>query len=151
MIGIVKSCLRKSYYQHLLDYVDLLTALYSIADTVNSRPLTYVSSDEVLATLAPNYFLRLRSSGQDNNPVQICNLRKDLSGRKVREIWEHITGVIENFWNVFQKHYLTFLREKHMSHPSNRGSLALVPMVNQVILLKEPGEPRSNWKLERII
>ncbi len=100
----------------------------------------------------PNHFLRLRSSGQDNNPVQICNLRMDLSDRKVREIWEHITGVIEKFWNVFQKHYLTFLREKHtVSYPSNRGSLALVLMVNQVVLVKEPGERRSNWKLGRII
>ncbi len=43
----------------------------------------------------------------------------------MREIWEPITEVIENFGNVFQKHYLTFLREKHIvSHPSNRGSLA---------------------------
>ncbi len=42
LVGGVARCFRKSYYQHLLDYVDLLTALYSIADTVNSRPLTYV-------------------------------------------------------------------------------------------------------------
>ncbi len=70
----------------------------------------------------------------------------------IREVWEHITGAIENFWIIFQKDYLTLLRKKHMlSHPSPRGSLAIRPTVGQVVLVKEHVEPRGSWKLGRIL
>ncbi len=63
----------------------------------------------------------------------------------------HITGVIENFWIIFQD-YLTLLCEKHMLlHPFPRGSLAIRPEVGQVVLVKEPGEPRGSWKLGKIL
>lgn len=68
LIASVKYCLRKSFYQHLLDYVDLQTAIYSMADTINSRPLTYVSSDEIISSLTPNHFLRL---GAFEMPIEI--------------------------------------------------------------------------------
>ncbi len=135
LIGMVKSCPRKSY-QHLLDYVDLLIALCNIADTINNRPLTYVSSDEFLSALAPNHFLRLRTCGYAVKRVQIRHFRTDFSGRRIREVWEHITGVIENFWIIFQKDYLTLLSEKHMLlHPLHRGFLAIRPTVGQVVLV----------------
>ncbi len=45
LVALIKTCLKKTCGILLLDYVDLLTALCRIADTINSRPLTYVSSD----------------------------------------------------------------------------------------------------------
>ncbi len=129
-----------------------LTALYSIADTINSRPLTYVSSDELLSPLTPNHFTRFRSSDA-NLPINVNNnTRTDYTGRNVRELWGHVTGVIENFWNVFKNHCLTLLRERYVrSHTSDRGSLAQIPKVNQVVLVKEPGEHRASWKLGKIL
>ncbi len=125
---------------------------YNIADTINNRPLTYVSSDELLSTLTPNPFLKLRTCRYAVKRVQIRHFRIDFSGRRIRQVWEQITGVIENFWIIFQKDYLTLLREKHMlSHPSPRGSLAIRSTVGQVVLVKEPGEPRDSWKLGRIL
>ncbi len=88
---MVKSCLRKSSYQHLLDYVDLLNALYNIADTINNRSLTYDFSDKLLSAPTANHFLRLRACGYENKPVQIRHFQTDFSGRKIREVWEHIT------------------------------------------------------------
>jgi len=147
MIGIVKNCLRKSYGALLLDYVDLLTALYSIADTVNSRPLTYVASDEILTPLTPNHFIRLRTNSA-NSGFSVRNTRSDYTGRRVRELWERVNGVVENFWCVFHTSYLTSLRERHtISHRAVRGSLPLVPKVNDVVLVREHGVPRSQWKM----
>jgi len=151
LIGLVKNCLRKGYSQILLDYVDLLTALYNIADIINSRPLTFVSSDEVISALTPNHFIRLRPE-ESNVSVEVRNIRSTLSGRKLRDLWCQILGVVENFWCAFESQYLTYLREKHTrSHTSPRGSVSLVPQVNDIALVKESGTPRASWKLGRIL
>lgn len=60
LFSLVKNCLKKIYGLELLDNVKLRTALCQIEDTINSRPLTYVS-DELPTPLKPNHFLRLRT------------------------------------------------------------------------------------------
>jgi len=151
MMGLVKNALRKSYGAFLLDYVDLLMALYSIADTVKSRPLSYVLSEEILTPLTPNHFIRLRINSA-NSGFAVRNTRTDYTGRRVRELWEHLNGVVENFWGVFHSSYLTSLRERHtMSHKAIRASLPSVPKVNDVVLVKELGVPRAQWHLGKIL
>ncbi len=89
--------LKKSYGILLLDYVDFITALYRIMDIVNSRPLTYVSFDEMLMPLTPNHFLRLRNDiSSDLHMTVHCT--DSTAVHLVREC-HCITGIVENFWN----------------------------------------------------
>ncbi len=76
--------------------MDLLTALYGIADILNSRPLTFVSTDEVIVPLTPNHFLRFRTEALQTH-LQVRSNRNDSSARKFFELWEHIKVVIKNF------------------------------------------------------
>ena len=53
LVALVKNALKKSYSWVLLDYVELATALCHIEDTINGRPLTYIS-DKLLDPPPPN-------------------------------------------------------------------------------------------------
>ena len=57
MVGIVKRALRKSLGKAHLQTDQLSTLLTEIEVVVNTRPLLYVTSDEVACTLSPADFL----------------------------------------------------------------------------------------------
>ncbi len=150
-IGLIKSCLRKSYNVCFLDYVDLLTAVYGIANILNSRPLTYVSTDEVIAPLTSNYFLWFKTEALQTH-LDMWSDRHDSSERKFYELWKDIKGVIENLWSEFGTQYLTYLREKYKrSHVHPKGFLNIIPKVNDNVLVMEPGAPGCIWKTGRIM
>ena len=54
MVQEVKRCLRKALRNAKLDYDELHTVLVEIESTLNSRPLTYVSSDELDEPITPS-------------------------------------------------------------------------------------------------
>ena len=151
LIALVKTCFKKSYGNLLLDYVDLMTAMYQIMDTINSRPLTYVSSDEILSILTPNHFLRLRPVETDGS-LEVTTFRCDSSARKVTKLWGHTKSTVENFWQAFRSLYLTSLRETHSAyHSTTHGSVNFSPRVGVVVLIKEEGSPRATWQYGKIL
>ena len=57
MVQEVKRCLRKTLRNAKLDYDELHTVLVEIESTLNSRPLTYVSSDELDEPITPSHLV----------------------------------------------------------------------------------------------
>ena len=57
MIQNVKRCLRKTLQNAKLNYDELHTVLVEVEGTVNSRPLTYVSSDDPGEPLTPSHLM----------------------------------------------------------------------------------------------
>ena len=57
MIKSTKRCLRKIVGQAKLSYDELITALTEIEAVVNSRPLTYLSPEDLEEPLTPSHFL----------------------------------------------------------------------------------------------
>ena len=57
MVQEVKRCLRKTLRNAKLDYDELYTVLVEIESTLNSRPLTYVSSDELDEPKTPSHLV----------------------------------------------------------------------------------------------
>ncbi|VDP53444.1 unnamed protein product [Heligmosomoides polygyrus] len=55
----------------------------------------------------------------------------------------------EKFWNLWQQHYLTSLRDHRKITPRNRLSQC-TPAVGDVVLISDPVLPRNGWKLARI-
>lgn len=146
LVSLVKRSLKKTYGTQYLDYVQLNTALVQIENTINSRPLTYVSSEEILSPLTPNHFLK---PGDVNvsTPMEIS--AESLSSNRANLIsaWEKTKGVVEAFWEAFRSNYLLSLRERHCAiHHPPKGSLPFVPQKGDIVLIKEPSKTRINWK-----
>ena len=57
MIKSVKRCLRKIIGRARLCYDELLTALTEVEMIVNSRPLSYVSTEDIEEPLTPSHLL----------------------------------------------------------------------------------------------
>lgn len=57
LIKSVKRCLRKMIGQAKLTYDELSTAVIEVEAIINSRPLTYVSSDDLDEPLTPSHLL----------------------------------------------------------------------------------------------
>ena len=57
MVRSTKQCLKKIIGQAKLSYDELLTALTEVEMVLNSRPLTYVSANNLEEPLTPSYLL----------------------------------------------------------------------------------------------
>ena len=57
MIQSAKRCLRKTTGSARLTYDELLTSVTEVEMILNSRPLTYLSADEVEEPLTPSHLL----------------------------------------------------------------------------------------------
>ena len=54
LVGMVKSCLKKSIGREKLSFTVLLTVLFEVENVLNNRPLCFVYDDEVSDVLTPN-------------------------------------------------------------------------------------------------
>ncbi|ETN78389.1 hypothetical protein NECAME_18219 [Necator americanus] len=59
-------------------------------------------------------------------------------------------GATERFWTIWQKHYLTCLRETHRRTISSKRQGRETPTIGDVVLVSDPVIPRNEWKLARI-
>jgi len=57
MVKSVKSCLRKTIGRASLTHDELMTALTEVEVVVNSRPLSYVSTEDTEEPLTPSHLL----------------------------------------------------------------------------------------------
>ena len=120
---------------------------------VNSRPLSYLSTDSVQEPIMPSHLLtgcRVMSllGGPYNNELDedISTRITDITKRMI-----HLNKVLEHFWRRWKKEYLLELREshRHSKHPpkeSNRGTIT----VGEVVLVHEDNRPRGFWKLAKV-
>ena len=101
MVSLVKSCIKKSYRNILLDYSDCQVTLYQIIDIINSRPLTYVA-DKLLEPSTPNNFLRIR---KNINTTLEVNIPSNDRTADLIDSWRNIKCTVESFWSIFRSHY----------------------------------------------
>ena len=57
LIRVVKNCIRKTVGRAKIEYFDMLTLLCDVENAVNSRPLTYQTSESDLEVITPNSFI----------------------------------------------------------------------------------------------
>jgi hypothetical protein len=147
LVGVVKRSLEKTLGQSLVDQIVLETALRRVSNIINSRPLTYTSSDEMIQPLTPNHFLKPASVASGD---QLEIIRQELpAGRQnMLEGWWHVQGIVENYRNAFHSEYFTALRDVQVRHHRHtRGSLPIRPAVGDVVLVPDVNAPRKKWPL----
>ena len=105
----VKRCLRKTTGSARLTYNELITALTEVEGILNSRPLSYVSTEDMEDPLTPSHLLSGyhilslpdQTMCDDSNSDDNEGTRKDLT-RRMR----HLCKTVDDFWKRWRWEYL---------------------------------------------
>ena len=149
LIRCVKRCLKKILRNARLTYEELLTVVVDIECVLNSRPLTFVHSEDMEEPLTPSHLMlgrRIRSIPDDivieeekENEVVILSRRH-----------RYISVILSHFWNRWKREYVVELREHHREPRINYKNLSHVQVGDIVTVLEEGKSNRTTWKLGRV-
>ena len=150
LVHSTKRCLRKVLGQAKFSHDELLTALVEIEKVLNSRPLTYISADDLDEPLTPSHLLigRRLMSYPDHLLTTSYGLDSDEEdGHKLNACLKHLNHSLDSFWRRWRREYLLELREAHRHHHSS-GEPQLVE--GDIVVVYSDNQPRSCWKLGQI-
>ncbi|XP_057310467.1 uncharacterized protein LOC130648433 [Hydractinia symbiolongicarpus] len=139
MVKITKRALKATVRDRVFTEEELRTFLTEVEATINSRPLTSISSDaDDYQALTPNHFPIGRAS--QNAPVD--SVFTDLDARKR---WRAVQVASNMFWNRWRKEYLPSLttRAKWNTNDDQIKEGDLVIVRDQNVL-------KNHWPLGRI-
>ena len=139
--------LKKTVWKSRLNIDELNTILIEIENTLNSRPLTYLSEENFHASITPNHLLHGRNVNIRNDSVRV----NVLMGDEVRAKLDRYQTTLEHFRNRFYKEYVTSLRERHFYASSQKGfDNECKIRIGDVLLIKDDKTPRWNWKKGKV-
>ena len=156
LIGIVKSCLRKSLGRARLRTDQLSTLLTEIEAVVNTRPIVYVGSDDHL-TLSPADLLQQHTTlGLPDITVKSDDPDFVPPGTRINmasvllDAWRRGQNIVNNFWKLWREDYLTALREKQTSDLRKmKPTTSQQPHIGDVVQVYDETF-RGSWKVGRI-
>ena len=146
MIKSAKRCLRKSVGKNCLCFDELYTLIVEVVVVLNSRPLSYVLSEDAEEPLTPSHLrvgyriLTLPDSSIPDDP--------DYSPEGLTRRLSHLSRILKHFWNHWKKEYLLELREFHRSCEKH-GSTYIVQR-GDIVTVYDEGHPRGLWRLGKI-
>lgn len=150
MIKCVKRCLKKILGTSKLSYDESLTVVVDIEAILNSRPLTYLDSDDVVEPLTPSHLIcgkRVLSfpSVKPKRLIEDTKVPHQTLNTRAR----YLASIVQTFWSRWRKDYLLALRESH-NVTVKRKSIPPIAIGDMVIVEGEEMIPRSLWKLGRV-
>ena len=151
MVRSAKRCLKKIIGRAKLNYDELLTAVTEAEMIINSRPLTYISSDDVEVPLTPAHFLMgRRTLSVPDSLLYQCEDDDDvtITHEQLNKRMRHLNVVLNQFWKRWQREYLLELREAHRYSSGNSDASSAVSIGD--IVLVHDDKPRGFWRLARI-
>ena len=121
------------------------TVLVEVERIMNSRPLTYASSDiRDMTVLTPNCFLYpgivTHSSTNILPPTPP-------GGDDLRYSWRKARCLVDLFWDRWTREYLHTLHRRTKWKSTSRNPL----YVSQLVLILDEQMPRDQWKLARVV
>ena len=150
LIQNTKRCLRKTLRNAKLNYDELHTVLVEVEGTLNSRPLTHVSSDDPEEPLTPSHLMygrRILSLPEVTGNRQ-ASLNHTVSSEDLPRRRKYFGLLLEHFWRRWSREYVTELRNLHRQKSRPRSSIAVSE--GDVVTVLEDNLPRSQWKLGRV-
>nr|XP_033323534.1 uncharacterized protein LOC117218909 [Megalopta genalis] len=126
----------------LLTYEQLNTYVVQIEGTLNSRPLTPLSSDpNDLQSLTPAHFL----IGESFTSLPEHDFTTIVTNRL--SLWQHIQRIKQHFWTRWHKQYLN---ELSIRSKWKIGASDVIKM-DMLVLLRHETLPAKRWPLGRIM
>jgi hypothetical protein len=140
LVKSVKVMLKSVLQEQCVTETVLRTVLIEIEDAINSRPLTYNSSDpNDFTAITPNNFLR--SSSNLCLPGQIHE--SEMCSRKR---WRQSQVLADHLWKRWLKEYLPSLNIRSKWTKDVRDL-----QINDLVMLMDDTKPRGQWSLGRIV
>ena len=111
--------------------------------TLNSRPLTYVSSEDVEEPLTPFHLIYGRGilSLRKVTPRKEASLSQAASCRDGPRRRKYLPFLLDHFWKRWNKEYVAILRNLHRQRRIPEDSISL--SIGDVVNLFEDNLPRS--------
>ena len=140
--------MRKTIGQAKLSFDELSTVLTEVEAVINSRPLSYVSSEDLEEPLTPSHLLVGRRLL--NFPDHFCREPEDFEAtpdvliRRAR----YLNQTLMHFWGRWRKEYLLELRESHRYHQGSTNDNQV--SIGDVVVINDNDQPRGFWRLGRV-
>ena len=151
LIGSMKRCLRKLIGRATLTYDELLTAVTEVEMVINSRPISYVSSDDLEEPLTPSHLLAgRRILGLPDNLYYDHLLDPDfeLNQPIINKRMRYLSRILDHFWKRWRSEYLLSLREQHKIP---RGTTEKPQVtVGDIVLVHDDSRKRGFWNLGKV-
>ena len=124
--------------------------MIEVEAVINSRPLSYVTADDLDQPLTPVHLLTGQRLLSLPDAVGYQDIEEDFnitSNHFTRRL-TYLNRVLDEFWKRWRKEYLSELRDSH----SYRGktSDAITVGVGDIVLVYDDSKPRGCWKLARV-
>ena len=152
LIQSVKRCLKKTIGKAKLTYDELLTVLTEVEAIINSRPLSYVSSEDLDEPLTPSHLLSGRRilSLPDSTVATGYDSDEDfqVTSQDVHARMCNLNKILDQFWIRWRDEYLLQLRERY--HATDNTGVARVPIPGELVLVHDENHPRTMWRLGRV-
>ena len=142
----MKRCLKKILKNARVTSEELQTVLVEIEATLNSRPLTFVSSGDIEEPLTPSHLLCRRRllDMPGREEIEISQIdSEEVRGREAR-----LERLKDHFWRHWRNEYLLELRNSHrLKIKDDQGQTV---DVGDIVIVHEDGLQRGLWKLGQV-
>ena len=147
MVHSIKRCLKKIVGQTRLMYDELVTVVTEIEMILNSRPLSFVSSEDLDEPLTPSHLLTGRRLLCLPDPPP--DVDPDYGGTSVELSLRarYLNTLLDHYWQRWKREYLLELREQHRTSRKNVVGDGKVVAVGDIVVIYDQGLPRGFWKL----
>ena len=99
---------------------------------LNSRPLSYVYTEETCEPITPSHLLLGRNLQGHWFSTTTDNENIELNVMKCKKHYNHLLKLMNDLWNRFKREYLSELREQQIYNYSDAEKLLL----NDMVLIK---------------
>ena len=144
MVKEAKKHLSLIFDPEKIDFDIFSTVLTEIERILNTRPITYASSDiKDMTTLSPMNFL--------NPAVSFCNSADIFppaapNGENLRLSWQKSRKLIDVFWARWKSEYLHTLQKRNKWQKRAENLY-----IGQIVLMTDDQKTRDQWNLARVI
>ena len=148
MIQSAKRCLRKTIGNARLTHDELLTSVVEVEMVLDSRPLSYVSSEEYEEPLTPSHLLlgfRVLSLPDAVASDGDADFDGDVTRNDLTKRMKHLSKTLDMFWRRWKMEYLLELRESHRHLPHRRDAADRIS-VGDIVIIHDENYPRGLWK-----
>jgi hypothetical protein len=141
MVKSAKKALRAILGEADINDEELHTAMCAAEGLLNSRPITYVSSDpHDMTPLTPNHFIIGQLGGQF--AAEAFDIEEQV---KPVKRWRRVQQLISQFWKRWRKEFLPSLNVRSKWFHLQRNL-----KVGDVVLVVDPNAKRGDWPLGRV-